>query len=48
MGIEQIPLDWRDDDYDACVFQVLDYITRHDPDALNKFIEHEKLRAAFA
>jgi hypothetical protein len=39
-------LSWGDDDYGACVFQILDHITRHDPDALSKFIEHEKLRAA--
>ncbi|USX20420.1 abortive infection family protein [Oxalobacteraceae bacterium OTU3REALA1] len=39
-------LDWHDDDYGTCVYQVLAHITQHDSDALKKFIGHEKLRAA--
>jgi hypothetical protein len=39
-------LNWHDEDYGACVFQVLTYLTQRDPDALNRFIEHEKIRAA--
>ena len=37
-------LQWNDEDYDGCVYQALNYITKDDNNALVAVIEHKKIK----